>query len=230
MRFNNRAVAEDLTSFAAVRVRFSRWRPRDRRYTHRPHVVHYSGELMQLQTCLEWLESRRLLTSDLVADYQGIYPTDAVAMKGFSFFAATDVAHGNELWRSDGTVEGTEMVRDVLAGATGSKPQRFTVLENQLLFFAENSDGTVALWRSDGTASGTSRLADLNGTGDVSPTAIVNGRIVFVVTNERLGGTDLWSTDGTAAGTRRLAHLFDDILLMDYGMRDPIVVNGRAIL
>ena len=62
---------------------------------------------MSLRTCLEWLEPRRLLTSDLVADYQGIYPTDAVAMDGFSYFAATDISHGEELWRSDGTVEGT---------------------------------------------------------------------------------------------------------------------------
>jgi ELWxxDGT repeat protein len=185
---------------------------------------------MQLVPCLEWLESRRLLTSDLVADYQGIYPTDAVAMNGFSYFGAADVAHGKELWRSDGTVDGTEMVRDVLAGAPGSKPQRFTILDKKLLFCAENADGTVALWRSDGTSTGTSKLADLNGTGAVSPTAIVNGRMVFVVTNEKHGGTELWSSDGTAAGTTHLAHLFDDILLMDIGMRDPIVVNDRAIL
>jgi ELWxxDGT repeat protein len=185
---------------------------------------------MQLRTCLELLESRRLLTSDLVADFQGIYPTDAVSLDGISYFAAADVGHGKELWRSDGTHDGTALVRDVLAGATGSKPQRFTVLDDRLLFFADNADGTVALWRTDGTSGGTSKLADLNGTGMVSPTALVNGRTVFVVTNERHGGTELWSSDGTAAGTTRLAHLFDDILLMDYGMRDPIVVNGRAIL
>ena len=34
-------------------------------------------------------------------------------MGGVAYFAANDGIHGEELWRSDGTVSGTYMVKDV---------------------------------------------------------------------------------------------------------------------
>lgn len=187
---------------------------------------------MSLSVTLESLESRRLLTANLVTDHEGIYPTDSVTLNGVAYFAADDGAHGKELWRSDGTKDGTVMVRDVLAGATGSKPQQFTVLGGQLLFFATNTDGTIALWRSDGTKSGTSKLADVNGTWMVSNTAVVNGRMVFVVAHGPVGQTrmDMWATDGTTAGTSRIKHLMDQALLMHPATRDQVpILNGRAL-
>jgi len=180
-------------------------------------------------TTLELLEARRLLAADLVADHSGIYPTDSVQLNGISYFAADDGAHGKELWRSDGTKDGTVMVRDVISGLTGSNPQQFTVLNGQLLFFANNADGTLALWRSDGTKSGTGKLADVNGTRIFTATAVVNDRLVFVVARGPVGRLqlDMWATDGTSAGTTRIKHLMDQALISNPSQSVP-VLHGRA--
>ena len=42
------------------------------------------------------------------------------------FFIATDGVHGQELWVSDGTEQGTYMVMDIVPGPEGSVPQRVT--------------------------------------------------------------------------------------------------------
>ena len=39
------------------------------------------------------------------------------------YFAAKDGIHGNELWESDGTADGTFMVMDIRPGSTSSDPR-----------------------------------------------------------------------------------------------------------
>src|SRR5512143_1861870 len=41
-------------------------------------------------------------------------------VNGKLLFFATDDAHGRELWRSDGTADGTQLVRDIRPGPLGS--------------------------------------------------------------------------------------------------------------
>lgn len=52
------------------------------------------------------------------------------------YFQATDGTHGYELWRSDGTASGTNMVFDLYSGAQSSSPQSFVVLNDELYFAA----------------------------------------------------------------------------------------------
>jgi ELWxxDGT repeat protein len=49
------------------------------------------------------------------------------------FFTATDGTNGYELWKSDGTADGTVMVKDIVADY-GSYPSNFTVLGDKLYF------------------------------------------------------------------------------------------------
>src|SRR2546423_1481732 len=109
---------------------------------------------------IDSLEPRRLLSGNIVADFNGIYPTDAVTLNGISYFAANDGVHGSELWKSDGTAAGTVMVKDICQESE-SAPADLAVVNGKLLFFARSSGAVFAqrdLYVSDGTAQGTKML------------------------------------------------------------------------
>src|SRR3954471_11397438 len=93
---------------------------------------------------IETIEPRRLLAANLVADFGGIYPTDSVTLNGISYFAADDGAHGKELWRSDGTPDGTVMVRDIVPGAQGSNAGSFDVVNGRVVFFTRAGDPSAS--------------------------------------------------------------------------------------
>jgi ELWxxDGT repeat protein len=99
---------------------------------------------------------------------------------------ASDSSPGYELWRSDGTPDGTVLVKDILPGPQSSRMGFMTRSGGSLYFTAVGSTdaGTgqpvYGLWKTDGTAAGTvpvleqvpgsafglspGELADLNGT------------------------------------------------------------------
>lgn len=104
---------------------------------------------------VEGLEVRQLLTANLVADFNGIFPSDSVTLNGVSYFAANDGVHGTELWKSDGTQAGTTMVKDIAVGSGGSNIKGFTLVNGNVMFFAEDQNDVVGLYRTDGTAAGT---------------------------------------------------------------------------
>src|SRR6185295_8705574 len=61
-------------------------------------------------------------------------------------FAATDGAHGFELWQSDGTASGTAMVQDIASDARSSTPQSFIVSGDHLFFTANDNVHGRELW------------------------------------------------------------------------------------
>jgi ELWxxDGT repeat protein len=111
------------------------------------------------------------------------------------FFRAGDPDHGTELWRTDGTPEGTVLVTDLVAGPGSSDPQGLTAAGGRLYFSAWDELHGRELWTSDGTAAGT-RLVD-----DIAPGAFssapmlltpVAGRLFFTA-DDGLVGREPWS-------------------------------------
>ncbi len=83
--------------------------------------------------------------------------------KGYvAFFAATDADHGTELWVTDGTPEGTRMVKDIAPGVTGSDVRYLTRFNDKVVFQANDGDNGSEPWISDGTEEGTYMLADVH--------------------------------------------------------------------
>ncbi|HEX8705731.1 MAG TPA: ELWxxDGT repeat protein [Myxococcaceae bacterium] len=123
------------------------------------------------------------------------------------FFVVGDEAHGPELWTSDGTSTGTQLVKDLTPGAEGSFLSGLTVAGNTLLFFryvpeTYGSAERYEVWRSDGTEAGTVRVKELGAGASLSSLrALVGGTLFFVVTDPA-HGTELWKSDGTQAGTQ----------------------------
>ncbi len=110
----------------------------------------------------------------MVADISSSNPgiSQLVEMNGVLYFTADDGVHGNELWRSDGTVGGTWMVIDLSPPMCPTCTNmdsdiRELVAGDRHLFFAsiEMNEGAPDLIRelfvSDGTEEGTEIVVDL---------------------------------------------------------------------
>ena len=161
---------------------------------------------MKMQLIIESLETRRLFSTNILADFGGIYPTQSVTVNGVSFFAANDGTHGTELWKSDGTIAGTVMGKDLTPGSGSTEFDGMYAVGNRLLFFTPdpNHRNTFALWSSDGTAAGTHSSLPCRRRCAVTSAAVLGDELVFTVASG-FSSTDqasLWTSDGTVAGTQ----------------------------
>jgi ELWxxDGT repeat protein len=146
------------------------------------------------------------LLKDIRAGATGSNPTGLVAVGGTVFFRARDsLANGYELWKSDGTAAGTEIVKDIFPG-DDSLPTNLTNVGGTLYFQAESGDG-YELWKSDGTAAGTVPVRPIAAGGPIRPTDLidVDGTLFFSAASA--DGRELWKSDGTAGGTVQVANI-----------------------
>ncbi|MDG0816991.1 ELWxxDGT repeat protein [Bdellovibrio svalbardensis] len=130
---------------------------------------------------------------------------------GKKVFAQCDDANGNELWITDGTYVGTQLLKDINPGTSGSTPQGFQALpDGRVIFFAITPSTGSELWVTDGTESGTTLLKDiLPGTGSGGGngfTDLKDGRFIFHAA-DATGNYEPWITDGTLAGTRKVKEI-----------------------
>jgi ELWxxDGT repeat protein len=127
-----------------------------------------------------------------------------------AFYIATDAIHGTELWRTDGTVAGTFLLKDIYPGTTGSSPAYFTNVNGVLYFRANDGVYGSELWRSDGTPDGTVMVEDIYpGSVSSSPNFLVNlNGTLFFQANDGVYGAELWRSDGTADGTRLVKDIY----------------------
>lgn len=137
-------------------------------------------------------------------------PTNFLDFNGTILFRATNGSNGVELWKSDGTNAGTQMILDINTISTipNSNPASLTLFQNQVFFNA--SSGTTApgtgqeLYKTDGTTTGTALVTDLNpGTAAGNPfnLVVLNPTTLMFGGNNGVTGSELFKTDGTAAGT-----------------------------
>ena len=129
------------------------------------------------------------------------------------FFTADDGEHGNELWRSDGTADGTRLVRDIHPGPTDSNPQFLLPAGDGVFLIADDGEHGLELWRSDGSEDGTVMVADINPTGSAFGTETFFfsfgrlGETLYFAADDGDSGVELWRSDGSAAGTVRAADI-----------------------
>ncbi len=88
---------------------------------------------------------------------------EIVAAGDLVFFAAeTNQGGGMELYRTDGTVNGTLLLKDINPGDAGSFPTNLRAVAGRVYFSATTPATGEELWVSDGTPAGTFRLTDIN--------------------------------------------------------------------
>lgn len=121
-----------------------------------------------------------------------------------AYFEGFDAATGTELWKTDGTVQGTTMVLEQMPGGGpggSSRPWFVGEIQGDLLFFAKTPTGSF-LFRSNGTAAGTTVVSNAACEGFFSGNnwgTAINNEIFF---RSQVGPQPgLYRTDGSVAGT-----------------------------
>ena len=122
---------------------------------------------------------------------------------GAGFFGAGDSVNGQELWSSDGTLAGTNMVKNIRSGNLSSNPRNLTNVNGTLFFSAHDGVNGYELWSSDGTLAGTNMVKNIrSGSASSYPTNLTNvDGTLFFSANDGTNGIELWSSNGTATGT-----------------------------
>ena len=124
-----------------------------------------------------------------------------VVAGGVLYFAASD-AMGLELWRSNGTADGTYRVRDINTGDSGSDIQQLIASGSRVFFGATDGQGFEP-WVSDGTEAGTVRISNVRPGAEGSGAwfRAAAGGVVFFTADNGLSGTELWrvNEDGSNA-------------------------------
>ncbi|MBN2492892.1 MAG: hypothetical protein JXQ29_18730 [Planctomycetes bacterium] len=141
-------------------------------------------------------------------------PTDLTVFKGRVYFSARDGIHGRELWVSDGTAAGTQMLKDIRPGGntSDSHPTYFTPVGDTLYFFGYDDVHGWEIWKTDGTAAGTVLVKDVWPGPEPSlithnsypfNVGVLGSTLIFAAPDGQ-HGYELWQTDGTPAGTTLL--------------------------
>ncbi|NDH46272.1 MAG: hypothetical protein EBX99_00195 [Acidimicrobiia bacterium] len=153
-------------------------------------------------------------TLDLLLDiYSGSnssYPTFGPVLNGKMLFRATTATSGSELWITDGTANGTTMLKEIRAGSNGSNPNSMTMFEGKVYFMADNGINGYELWVTDGTANNTVMLKDIRTGSDGSNPGKFTafGAQLLFSAYDVTNGEELWVTDGTANGTVMLKDIY----------------------
>ena len=117
-------------------------------------------------------------------------------------FSAKEAPTGRELWVTDGTPEGTQLLKDIFPGQNDGLEyshwlygRKWSVGPSRVLFAANDSTHGMELWASDGTPEGTAMVADIEvGKGDSRPDEFFewNSKILFMA-NSTLTGREIWT-------------------------------------
>jgi ELWxxDGT repeat protein len=113
-------------------------------------------------------------------------------LNGKLYFAASGNDSGSvndiELWATDGTTGGTQLLKDINPGVNSSAISYLTKFNDKLFFQATDGVSGRELWMSDGTAEGTQLVKDINPSdfiGSYAPNNLTefNGKLYFTANN-----------------------------------------------
>ena len=122
-----------------------------------------------------------------------------VATSTAVYFTAQDESTGVEFWRTDGTPEGTRLIRDIRPGPDAYVYRELAVAGDTVYLVVSEPTGDT-LWKSDGTPEGTVQVRTAQGaTLRANDLVACNGQVFFHTDD----GTRsrFWKSDGTPEGT-----------------------------
>ena len=193
-----------------------------------------------------WLSDGTAAGSRQIASMQSFTPLNldpssvaATLPNGVIHFLNCDPQRTVSLWRSDGTTQGTRLVKTLSAAPGGNaidfySPQ-LLAFNGALYFCVGDATHGKELWKSDGTAAGTVLVKDINPGAESSAPAkltVAGGKLYFTA-DDGVHGRELWRTDDAAGAVMVKDITAGNALSSDY-YKDPSPrelweVNGKLI-
>ncbi|RCH56202.1 hypothetical protein DJ568_05560 [Mucilaginibacter hurinus] len=109
------------------------------------------------------------------------------------------------LWRSDGTPQGTTLVKPLNINSSSTGVEMFTFKDH--VYFPGYDDVTgPVIWKSDGTFAGTVKLKSFSrNSGLPRHFTLYKGNLIFAAYEGGGNSASIWKTDGTSAGTIKVS-------------------------
>lgn len=118
---------------------------------------------------------------------------------GFVFFFGYSNDYGREIWKTDGTIAGTSIVKDINPGNNSSITYNYDKMykfNNKIVFVAADNSYNLGIWTTDGTEINTEKIHTLANNSIFYDFDYQNyDKLLFTING------DLWKTDGTSLGT-----------------------------
>jgi ELWxxDGT repeat protein len=144
--------------------------------------------------------------------FQGSTPAlQFVEYNGKLVYVFNNGTNGPELWSSDGTSAGTNMIINLQTAPTFFDPNQEAgagifrlALFDGYIYFHGNKDSMRSLWKTDGTAAGTTKIKDFMYDPNVQYVDSLKtmGNKMYFFGSDGTTGAELWVSDGTTAGTQ----------------------------
>ncbi len=144
---------------------------------------------------------------DIRPGTSGSFPREFHPFNNDLCFSALNTTYGWELWRTDGTPEGTQLAHDISSGPESSFPAFLRDYKEELYFIAFINE-QYHLCKTNGTDL--EIIKDLGQNKFGIPFAVLemvtSGSFIYFTTDAE--GEDLWISDGTETGTYPLKDFF----------------------
>lgn len=165
-----------------------------------------AGNLVYFIVWRDWVAELWRTDGTPGGTYSLIWTPGAPSLYGVGstlFVAYNDGIHVGELWKSNGTREGTALFVDIESGVNSSNPRFLNDIDGTV-YFTATSRGIFGLWKSDGTEIGTNLVKEFPagkwGWPNFDESEVV-GSILYFPCYDSLYGSELWRTDGSKSGT-----------------------------
>ncbi|MBB4080546.1 ELWxxDGT repeat protein [Lewinella aquimaris] len=135
------------------------------------------------------------------------------------------LARDEEIYVSDGTATGTELVFNLVPGVNSATPTELVPFRGGILFEGIDHERGYGVWFSDGTPEGTRLVSEFRRTDSYLAAFASSGEQAYFM-EAHLFRNSIWRTDGTTEGTVRIK-TFDG--RADFGHNlNAVVFNGRC--
>lgn len=150
------------------------------------------------------------LLEDITPGNNSFAPSSLTAVGNTLYFVTdSDNDFNLELWKSDGTAAGTDIIgTDGQAPNLGLGSFSLTAVDNTLYFVANDPISGLELWKTDGTFANTAVVRNISsGAADSLPTGLVNfnGTLAFAASDGI--NREVWFSNGTELNTRKVSNI-----------------------